>query len=160
MQTRMALVVCFRPSSSGSPLLAHGAKSHFLWCSFSMSTPCHVSDGCRDREVSSEPSAWCEACWGLVPFRPFAGGEAAGPCDAAEAPEPGQGQDAAVPAPGCWGQPLPCSQPGHVLHRGANPATALGANGLLTPPLFACVDILCSQTVVYLACAEVSAIPK
>lgn len=33
------------------PLPAHGAKSHFLWCSFSISTPCHVSDECRDREV-------------------------------------------------------------------------------------------------------------
>lgn len=48
------------------PPPALGAKSHFLWCSFSISTPGHVSDGCRDREVWSEPFALCVSGWGLL----------------------------------------------------------------------------------------------
>lgn len=50
------------------PVLAHCAKSHFLWCSFSISMPGHMSDWCRNMEVWSEPLTLGTSGWGLLPF--------------------------------------------------------------------------------------------
>lgn len=84
-----------------------------------MSTPGHMSDGCRDREVSSEPSAWCEAGGDTLPFYPFARSRRPGHAVLLKAQSPGKGQDART-AP-----VLSCSQPSHMLDCGANPQSGL-----------------------------------